>query len=332
MLFDARDVIPICAGQLGGAPERATPSGTRSAAMGRSKRKNKRASASAGREDDDIDEDERGGSKRQCGAVKGRRLTEEQEDRLGRWSTSVQWIIKIAQGRGSNACLAFVSIAATRADQSTLRGTMQTGDGQQVSVVLRGAWVEHAVGVLHAAGASDYIVLLSGLGASIAPSSSEVVFASGKLVAEVCKAQSNQSLGWLEVADDNVISTPSFPNKEQEPTMSSSATENPSRISNCAVEEKNRAPTQVLEPPPQPSISLDSCFQTPVRAANPIRESASSTPGWLATPAATNHRQRKDASEAGSPIPPKNDRRSTKDAKLLGTVSTCGHGCAEGGC
>jgi hypothetical protein len=208
------------------------------------------------------------------------RLSEDQEDRLGRRSSSVQWIMKIAQNRGSNACLAMVSATATERTEDMCRLAMQSFDGQLMQVTFRSNWADKAASVLARAGDKE-LVLLSGLGAILPSSGSEVVFQADKMIAEVVSVEDHRSQGCFEVAEDQIVS---MPTAYQDRVIESTAVHNSDQIED---EREERILEEAhLSPSPstvrQPS---NTPYETPVRNINATRQATSVTPGWLNTPA-----------------------------------------------
>lgn len=267
------------------------------------------------------------------------KLSEEQEDRLGRWSSAVQWIIKIAQDRGSNACLAFSFVGEVDLSDSSCKVVLQSFDGQQVTIVMRGTWSKKATGVLSTA-REGKIVVLSGLGAKIASSGNDVVFEAGKIMMEVLQGQDPDSQEYLEVVENRIINEPRTFQGEKQDTISMASLANKSAHVTSVFNSLDRTDLQkrvsldqedcirTLGPTMRNGPSLES-YQTPAPSSE--RDSMSATPAWLKTPAVDLHTSSHppgpsklpDRKEIASPLAMKT-KSNLKEAKMLGTVSLYG--------
>lgn len=257
------------------------------------------------------------------------KLSEEQEDRLGRWSSAIQWIIKIAQDRGSNACLAFSSARDFDLSGNSCKAALQTLDGQQVTVVVKGTWATKVASILSTAG-EDMIIILSGIGAKIASSGNDIVFEAGKIMMEVIHAQSFESRGYLEVVESKIITEPRTLQCERQDstamTVPAKITSNTPDINtqHCANVERRIS----MEEEPLTLRNVDGSYQTPARSHNGSRESISATPAWLKTPAADSRAsshiagpsKQPERNEVPSPLAVKT-KATLREAKTLGTVS-----------
>jgi hypothetical protein len=210
-------------------------------------------------------------------------LSEDQEDRLGRWSSSVQWIMKIAQDRGSNTCLALVSSQRSDCASDACKLMMQSFDGQQVAVLVRGSWAAKAADVLARAGGEE-LVLLSGIGAKIPSSGTEVVFQCDRMIFEVINADNHLSQGFFEVVEGQIVSVPqavvTIPSK---PVVSDTAA-----ISDQEDGERDDSVAEEVHDRSSPLTEIHpriSAYETPLRNNQAARQMTSVTPGWLRTPA-----------------------------------------------
>ncbi|UZJ53037.1 hypothetical protein CBS101457_002357 [Exobasidium rhododendri] len=263
------------------------------------KRKRNRKTPVGGEEEEEQEGDEGKYRPRSKGPLTSTqiRLTENQEDRLGKLNSSVQWIVKIAQDRGCNACLAIQSTADVQMDQEGCKASLLTLDNQHVALHIRGSWANTAASVLNLAG-GERLLLLSGLGARIPSSGSQIIFESGKMMAEILDARTLESQGWLEVAGDEIVAMPKWPDLDVRGNSSSVNLQPVSSVNGgtnafdltgaqtTAPKDDGRAPARISIGTPQavrPDI-LSSPLRTPNNSEASLRCSTSATPGWLRTP------------------------------------------------
>ena len=239
----------------------------------------------------------------------------------------MQWIIKIAQDRGSSACLAIVSSKFVDQRGDLCKLTMQSFDGQQVSVSVEGDWQDKAARVLARAGGRE-VVLLSGIGAKVPSSGSEIIFESGRMVAEVINAGSLESQGRFEVKDGRLARMP----RPFTPVQPAAGFIEINQQLDQQMENRDEPVEEVLQlrtsPPTEQHQS--SPFRTPLRDHHSARQAASETPAWLKTPAIDSHigavkaisvSSSRSESERTFSVPAKTPRSTSKESKMLGTVS-----------
>lgn len=251
------------------------------------------------------------------------RLSHDREERLGRWSSSALWIIKVAQDRGSNTCLAFVSSTIDTHAKGSCKLCMRSYDGQQISIVIRGDWVGKAASIFSRAG-SDRMILLSGIGARVPSSGSEITFASGRMVFEIVGVDSFESQGHFEVADGQVVCMPRpVTPLHAVPEVIEIYEEIEGR------EESIEGEMHVRTSPPSEQYHA-SPFRTPLRDHRSTRQAGSETPAWLKTPATASHigavkagtaSSSRSESEGATSVHANAPRSTSRLAKMLGTVS-----------
>lgn len=143
-------------------------------------------------------------------ALDGYTLSSDEEDRLGRRCSTAQWLIKLAQGRGSSACLPVRALSSLELTQAKLTGVLETFDAQDIPFALQGKWVSAVASTLSMSNCTSLVhpLLLSGHGASISSSGVGIQYDANALLLELLKDDGrnedknprNPSTQWVEVA------------------------------------------------------------------------------------------------------------------------------------
>lgn len=212
------------------------------------------------------------------------KLTADEEDLAGRLSSTSEWLIRIAQSRGSAASVG-IRILQINIVLPTVTLTLRTLDRQTFVIVLEGQWVSSLSSMLQENGSDlkKQVFVLSGHGAKIAPSGNKVRYANGAffLLAPIQndRDQSNSLCGSCEIADGEVLSLLSrrVPRVVKPGKEASSPTPDHHDVTPPRMLQTHATTVQVREE----STSSPSPEQ---KAPLHLTKNSHPTPAWLTTP------------------------------------------------
>lgn len=295
--------------------------------MGR--RRGKRHASSAMQEAEGVASGAFPSFKRQRCSATDVQLSREQEDRLGHLSSSLQWVIKIAQDRGSDACLALQSCVRSEDTEGSVRAVMKSVDDQEIELITNGTWASTFARVCSMTDQGK-LLMLSGLGARLSSSGSEIIYDADKLAAELFDSTSGRSIGSLEIVKGKVLNEPALPTTATILTVDSSKSTMAATEASGAVPNARSAEGETSSPEgdESPAEAIDtSSGKALICEKDKGRTAKSGTPPWLRTPAVeantTNAIAAKKTagvcSEASSSNAGRSSTPKTREPQQLGT-------------